>query len=111
MLDRRLGQDAVTEIEDMGAALKAAPDPLDLLVEAPSPRDQREGIEIALERQPVGQSSDSGSGVGGGVEADRVNVGQGAELGELRSRAARKGDQPRARRPGANPGGDRLDRR
>ena len=93
MLDRRLGQDAVTEIEDVGAGLEAALDPLDLLVEAPSPSDQREGIEIALERQPLGQSSDSGSGVGGGVEADRVNVSQGAKLGELRSRAARKGDQ------------------
>ena len=92
-------------------ALEAALDPLDLLVEAPSPSDQRERIEIALEREPLGQSSDSGSGVGGGVEADRVNVGQGAKLGELRSRAARKGDQPRVGRPGANPGGDRLDRR
>ncbi len=78
---------------------------------APSPSDQREGIEIALERQPVVQGSDSGSGVGGGVEADRVNVSQGAKLAELRSRAARKSDQARARRPGANPGCDRRDRR
>ena len=103
MLDRRLGQDAVTEIEDMGARSEAAPDPLDFLVEAPSARDQRQRIEIALEREPLGQSGDSGSGVGGGVEANRVNVGQGAELGELRSRAARKGDQPRVGRARREP--------
>ena len=92
-------------------ALEAAHDPLDFLVEAPSPSDQRQRIEIALEREPLGQSGDSGSGVGGGVEANRVNVGKGAEFGELRSRAARKSDQARARRPGADLGRDRRDRR
>ena len=50
-------------------------------------------------------------GLGGGVEADRVDFGERREFGELRPRAARKGDQPRVRRLGANLGRDRRDRR
>ena len=75
MLDRRFGHDSMAEIENMGAALKAAQHPLDLLVEPPSARDQRQRIEIALEREPLRQGGDGGLGVRGGVEADRVDVG------------------------------------
>ena len=50
----------MAEIEDMGAALEAAQHALDLLVEAPSAGDQRQRIEIALKRQPLGQSGDGG---------------------------------------------------
>ena len=96
MSDRGLGQNAMAEIENMGAARKAAQHPIDLLVEAPSACNQRQRIEIALERQPVGQSGDGRFGLCGGVETDRVDFGESAEFGELRAGAARKGDQRRA---------------
>ncbi len=91
----------------MGAALKVGQHALDLLVEAPSAGDQREGIEIALKREPFRQSGDGGFRVSGGVEADRVDVGKRPEFGDLGACAARKGDQPRVRRLGANLSRDR----
>src|SRR6202044_1507636 len=102
MLDRRFGQEAVAEIENMRAALKAAQHALDLLVEAPSARNQRQRIKIALERYPLGQSSDGGSGISGGVEANRVDPSEPSEFGKLCACAARKSDQPRLRRFVAN---------
>ncbi len=95
----------------MGAALKVGQHLLDLLVEAASAGDQRQRIEIALKRQPFRQSGNGGFRVSGGVEADRVDFGKRPEFGDLRPRAARKGDQPRVRRLGANLGRDRRDRR
>jgi hypothetical protein len=109
MLNRRFGQDAVAEIENMRAALKAAQHPLDLFVEAASARNQRQRIKIALERYPLGQSGDGGSGISGGVEANRVDTSEASEFGKLRPGAARKGDQPRTRRFVANFGCDRRD--
>ena len=111
MLDRRFGQDAVAEIENMRAALKAAQHALDLLVEAPSARDQRQRIKIALERDPLGQSGDGGSGISGGVEANPIDSSEASELGKLCACAARKGDQRRVRRLGPNLGRNRRDRR
>ena len=101
----------MAEIENMRAALKAAQHPLDLFVEAPSARNQRQRIKIALERYPLGQSGDGGSGISGGVEANRVDSSEGSEFGKLRPRAARKGDQPRTRRFVANFRCTRRDRR
>ena len=60
MFDGRFGHDAVAKIENMGAALKVGQHALDLLVEAASAGDQREGIEIALKREPFRQSGDGG---------------------------------------------------
>src|ERR1700733_431510 len=111
MLDRRFGHDAMTKIENVRAALKVAQHALDFLVEAPPARDQRQRIEITLERQPLRQRSDGGFGLRGRVEADRVDSGEASEFGKLSPRAAWKGDQPRARRLVANFGCDRRDRR
>ena len=90
MLDRRFRQDAVAEIENMRAPLKAAQHALDLFVEAPSARNEREGIEIALERDPLGQSGDGGSGIGGGVEANRVIPARPANLASCARRRAER---------------------
>src|ERR1700722_15502169 len=98
MLDGGFGHDAVAEIENVGAACKAAQHPLDLLVEAPSASNQREGVEIALKREPFRQSGDRGLGLGRGVEANRIDSSESSEFGKLCARAARKGDQPRLRR-------------
>src|SRR5208282_5612773 len=104
MLDRRLRQDAMAEIEDMRAGLESLEDALDVLVETGSAGDQRQRVEIALQGIAFGQRGDGDPRLDAGVEADRVDFSYACEFSQLRPRAARKGDDPRVRRLGLNLG-------
>ena len=55
MGDRRLGQDAVAEVEDMRPPGEGRQNPIDCAVEALATGKEREGIEIALHRQGLGK--------------------------------------------------------
>jgi hypothetical protein len=59
VVDRRFRQDAVPEIEDVRAALHGGQDVIDALLQGLAPGDQRQGIEIALGGQGVGESGRS----------------------------------------------------
>ena len=83
----RPGQHAVAEVEDMGAGRgKSLEDAVGFLIEAGSAGDERQWIEIALEREPPGQGSVGDLRFDGRVEADRADVGQGGEFRQLGSR-------------------------
>src|SRR5208283_1845695 len=73
MLDGRLRQDAVTEIEDMRSRLESLDDTLDVLVETGAAGDQRQRVEIALQGIAFGQSGDGDPWLDAGVEADPVD--------------------------------------
>ena len=66
----------MAEIEDMGAGREALEDAVDLRVEPRAAGDQRQRIEIALQREPLGQGGDGGPRLDRRVEADRVDVGE-----------------------------------
>src|SRR5829696_6030727 len=50
MRDRRLGQDAVAEIEDVGAALGGTKHGVDPMAKRVAAGDESDGIEVALRR-------------------------------------------------------------
>src|SRR5271166_6131143 len=56
MLDRRLRQDAVAKIENMRACPESFEHAIDALIESSAARDQRQRIEIALQRDWSRQS-------------------------------------------------------
>ena len=70
MFDRCLGQDTVAEIENVGSVSESLEHALDTFIESGAARDQRQRIEIALQRNPFGQSLDRYAGLDRGVEAD-----------------------------------------
>src|SRR5208282_6044260 len=104
MLEGRLRQDAMAEIEDMRAGLESLEDALDVLVETGAAGDQRQRVEIALQGEAFGQRGDGDPWLDARVEADRVDFSDACEFSQLRPRAARKGDDPRVRRLGLNLG-------
>jgi hypothetical protein len=74
MRDRRVGQDAVAEIEHMRALGESGKDPVDRGVERRAAGDQRERIEIALHRQVRGQRGMRPDRIDGLVDADRIDA-------------------------------------
>jgi hypothetical protein len=66
--------DAVAEVEDVGAAGEGVKDSADRVLQRFAAADQRQGIEIALHRHPVGQLAIRPIGIGGLVDADGVDA-------------------------------------
>jgi hypothetical protein len=102
----------VAEIENMGAGRdEPIEDALDLVVEARSAGDERQRIEVALQREPPGQGGVGGLRLDRRVEADRVDADEGGEFRQLGPGAARKSDDGRLRRLGPDLGRERRHRR
>ena len=77
----------MAEIENMGAGRgEPLEDALDLLVEARSAGDERQRIEIALQREPPGQGGVGGLRFDGRVEADRVDAERERRISPIGSR-------------------------
>ena len=85
MFDRSLGQDSMAEVENVGSSLEAPKHAIDPLVQPETARDQREGIEIALQRNRAGHGGDGGPRVHRRVEADRGEAGDVDEIAEFAS--------------------------
>ena len=90
MLDRRLRQDAVAEVENVGPPLEVLKHAIDSLVEARAARRQGERIEVALQSDRDGQRGDGGPRFDRSVEADCRDARHMRELFELRRRTARE---------------------
>src|SRR5262245_40136306 len=98
MVDRRLGKNAMPEIEDEGARGERGEDRLHAPVKGGTARDEKDRIEIALHRdeslQPVFDESERLAG----IAADRIDARLlGVALG-VEACAAREADHGRARR-------------
>ena len=75
MRDRRVLKDSVPEIEDVRAAGERVKDLLNGAVQRPTTSDERERVEIALDRKRVGQLLRGPGGINGLVEANRIDAG------------------------------------
>src|SRR5262245_23310272 len=95
VVDRRLGQNAMPEIEDEGARAKGGEDRLHAPVEARAAGDEKDRIEIALHRneslQPVLDESERLAGIAADcIDARLLGVALGVE-----ACAAREADHGR----------------
>src|SRR3546814_12297917 len=93
--DRGVGHDAMAEVEDMGTIGERRKDAVDRRIERAAPRDERERIEIALDRKMRRQG-----GVGPGridrlVDPDRIDAGLIGIGAQLAPGALRKADDRR----------------
>jgi len=87
MLDRRILEDAVPEIEDVRAAGEGVKDSCDSRLQFLASGDQRKRIEIALQREVVREFLRGPQRVDGLVEADRIDA-RFARIGRKRSARA-----------------------
>src|SRR5215207_10838760 len=113
MRDRRLGQDAVAEIEDVGAALGGTKHGVDPMAKQVAAGDESDGIEVALRREFFGQLGQDDVEVERPIERDGVSEARLDDASEVRSTAANEDDRlrPRPRAfKAAHDGADRIDR-
>src|SRR3546814_19965077 len=95
MGDRRIGDDAMAEIEDMGARRKSRKDAVDRRIERLAARDERQRVEIALHRQMIGQGRIGPDGVDRFVQSAGIDPGPTTIGGEFTAPPFRKADQRR----------------
>ena len=110
VVDRRLRQNAVAEIEDVRAPGEAGKDVLNRLVERPAAGDQRQWIEVALEGEPRRQQARGDVRVDGRVKADCRETRDVGDFRQMRRRAAGEGDDRRRRPLAAQAGDEPFDR-
>src|SRR3546814_14604240 len=55
MRDRRVGHDAMAEVEDMGTIGEGRQDAVDRRIERAAPRDERERVELRSEERRAGK--------------------------------------------------------
>src|SRR3546814_19298342 len=75
MSDRRVGHDAMAEVEDMGTIGEGRKDAVDRRIERAAPRDERERVEIALHGKMRRQGGIGPDGIDRLVESDRIDPG------------------------------------
>ena len=90
MGDRRLGQDAVAEVEDMRPGPEAREHAIDPFVERRAAATRASGSRLPCSATLAGKRGDRGGRLDRGVEADRRDAVHAGELSELRRRAARE---------------------
>ena len=95
MGDRRVLLNTVTEVEDMWSPRERRKNPSNRLIERRGTRDQRQRIEIALHRKPVGQDRVRPLGIDSLVEADRIDPRFARIGGEFTPRSLGKTDDRR----------------
>src|SRR3954449_1428479 len=100
MGDRRVLLDAVPEIEDVRATGEGVKDALHRNLELPASRDQRQGVEIALQRQAFRQLFRCPDRVYRLVQPDRVNARLARVSRKLASRALGETDDRHAGKTG-----------
>jgi hypothetical protein len=100
MHDRRVGQYAVTEVEDMRPIGKGRADPVATALSSVSPPAiKRERIEIALNGQALGQGAFGPDRIDRLVDADRIDSRLAGIGGQLAAGALRKADDRYSRVP------------
>lgn len=75
MRNRRVGHDAMAQIEDMGARRKGRKDAVDRSIERRAAGDERERIKIALHREMRWQDGIGPIRIDRLVEPDRIDAG------------------------------------
>src|SRR3546814_1260679 len=97
MGDRGVGHDAMAEVEDMGTIGERRKDAVDRRIERAAARDERERVEIALDRKMRRQGRVGPYRIDRLVDPDRIHPGLIGIGAQLAAGALRKADRKSTR--------------